>query len=263
VGLRRARPPGWTHALSYQGRSVRAVVHRSRVRLVGEILDSLDLPDHGLLLDFGCSDGYVLSLLRDRDDLAGWRLVGYDRAAPLVAAARDRSVPAADFHRLDLDHPAAAAHDPGDVVLCLETLEHVGRYECALAALHRSARPGAWIVISMPNEVGALGLAKLMLRPMVRTNVYRGFFARRRDIVRYAGLVVIGGDIAAFRDPPRSGWGPHLGFDRRRVREYVQSEYVEPGRWAVVREEWTLLHTARLSVFRRSGERPAERASPR
>jgi SAM-dependent methyltransferase len=220
------------------------------VRLVTTVLERLDLPESGLLLDFGCSDGYVLSRLRDLPALAGWRFAGYERAAHLVQAARMRSLPGAEFQAFDLNDPAATATERGDVVLCLETLEHVGRVDCAVAALDRSVRQGGVVVVTMPNEVGPVGLAKLVVRPLVRRHAYRGFFETRREAIRYAAHVIVGADLSVFRTPARPGWGPHLGFDRRVVRAHIERVYVRSGRWAVLREEWTLLRVARVSVFR-------------
>jgi SAM-dependent methyltransferase len=226
------------------------MVHRARLARVRKALVALDLPAEGLLIDFGCSDGYVIDHLSAISPFAGWRFMGYDRFGHFVRAARLRGTEGACFAVLDLNDPTAAPSECGDVVLCLETLEHVGRYDHALEVLRHAVRPGGYLVLTMPNETGFVGLAKFVARPIARRDPYRGFFGGRTDALRYAARLLRGGAIADFREPPRPGWGPHLGFDHRRVSAHIQSHLVEPACWTQTSAEWTRLHMGRVYVFR-------------
>ena len=224
----------WTHARSYAGLSPAALVHRARFRQLRRQLRTLDLPDWGLLVDLGCSDGFVLSELRAGADVPpGWRLHGYDRRVRWLNAARHRGVPRARFRRLDLNDESARTREQGDLVTCLETLEHVGDYRSALQVIHHAIRPSGRLILSMPVEVGPLGLVKLLGRPLTRRRPYAGFFASPGQRLSYAAAVARGGDIGRYRSPARLAWGPHLGFDHRAVRDHIRDRYVEPGLWTI------------------------------
>ncbi len=225
----------WTHARSYAGMSPVAAFHRARLRGVQSQLRRMNLPEHGLIVDFGCSDGFVLAELRRGGELPeAWRVLGYDVRLRHVKAARRRSLPNARFRRLDLND-ADQVPQPADVVLCLETLEHVGDYRRALDVLHSALRPGGRLVLSMPNEVGLIGFVKLVGRPLHRRRPYPGFFSGPRELARYALAVLSHRDLEPFRQPARTKWGPHLGFDHRAVMSYITTTFVDPGRWTI---EW-------------------------
>ena len=224
----------WTHARSYAGLSPASLVHRARLRRLRCQLRGLDLPRRGLLVDLGCSDGFILSELRAGADVPpGWRLHGYDRRVRLLRAARLRGVPKSRFRRLDLNDSSARTVEQGHLVTCLETLEHVGDYRSALEVIHHAIRPGGRLILSMPVEVGPAGLVKLLGRPLTRRRAYAGFFSSPGQRVSYAAAVATAGDIESYRSPARLGWSPHLGFDHRAVRSHIRHCYVETGLWTI------------------------------
>lgn len=244
--------PGWTHARSYVGLSPANFVHRARLRVLGDILRGLALPPSGRLVDLGCSDGFVLWRLQEEGVLpTGWCAAGYEVDRRLLRAARRRDLANVTFEWIDLNDVAARV-PAGDVVISLETLEHVGDYRSALWVLHRSVRVGGWIVVSMPNEVGWVGLVKLVGRPLLRRHPYDGFFSGPAGAIRYAATVVHGGDLERFRQPPRAGWAPHLGFDHRSVVRHVRATFVDVGRWQLVGQRRSALGANRFLVARRS-----------
>ena len=245
--------PGWTHARSYSGLSPANFVHRARLQALRDILGSIELPSVGLLVDLGCSDGFVIWQLRRGGDLPpGWRATGYEVDRRLLRAARRRELADVTFRRIDLNDAGARAVPGGDVVICLETLEHVGDYRNALRVVHDSVRQGGWIVLSMPNEVGWVGLAKLVGRPLMRRRPYDGFFARPADAVRYAAAVAGRGDLERFRQPPRTGWAPHLGFDHRSVARHIRGTFVDTGLWQVESQRRSALGANLFLVARRA-----------
>ena len=143
-----------------------------------------------LLVDLGCSDGFVIWQLRRTGELPrSWSAAGYDIDRRLLQAARRRHLANVSFRRIDLNNAAARAVQPGDLVICLETLEHVGNYRSALRVLHNSVRPGGWIILSMPNEVGVVGLIKLLVRPILRRQAYGDFFTGAKEVVSYTVAV--------------------------------------------------------------------------
>lgn len=257
--LREARSgpdrPGWTHARSYVGKSPTNMVHRARLSKLRSLLSQTALPQRGLLIDLGCSDGFILSELRRNGDVpAIWRFAGYDVNRALLRAARRRDVPRTTFRRIDLNDDAAGLAQPGDVVICLETLEHVGSYRNALDVLHAAARPGGLIVLSMPNEVGPIGFVKFMARPILRRNAYTDFFRSKRQIVHYAIAVLARGELESFRTPPRPGWAAHLGFDHRAVTQHIRRTFVETGLWEIEMQSTSAFGANIFVVARRRGE---------
>ena len=244
--------PGWTHARSYAGLSPANFVHRARLARLRELLRRLNLPQSGLLVDLGCSDGFVICQLRRAGDLPlSWCTAGYEIDRRLLRAARRRQLANASFRRIDLNDAAARVVQPGDLVICLETLEHVGNYRHALRVLHNSVKPGGWIVLSMPNEVGLVGLVKFLARPLLRRHAYDDFFTGAKDVVGYTVALATGGDLERFRVPPRTGWRPHLGFDHRQVVHNIRRTFVDTGLWQVEEQQRSALGANLFLVLRR------------
>lgn len=215
-------------------------------------VQALELPERGRALDFGCSDGFVLAELGNAAVLPPeWVLEGYDRSRKLVDAARARQLPNADFFTMNLNDARQRPRNPGDLVLCFETLEHIGDYRAALAVLHSAMKPGGLLLLSMPNEVGAVGLAKLVGRPLLRHRPYRGFFSSRAESLRYGLAVASGRNISRFRMPARSGWGPHLGFDYREAHAFIEQTYLRDGQWTLQHRRGGPLSPNVVLVFRR------------
>ncbi len=253
----------WTHARSYVGLSPANFAHRARLKRLRSLLRQLDLDPRGLAIDLGCSDGFIVSELRRNEDLpAVWRVAGYDCVPRLLQAARRRGLHHARFRRIDLNDATARVARPGKVVLCLETLEHVGDYRSALQVLHNAMKPGAWLILSMPNEVGLVGLVKFLTRPILRRNVYAGFFSSHRQVLRYTLAVATYRDLEPFRTPPRSGWAPHLGFDHRQVKRHIRREFVDRGLWTTERVSRSAFGANHILVIRRTNVLELRTPSP-
>lgn len=240
----------WTHESSY-GRWPESVVHRARLRAILAIVEHIDLPDVGRVADFGCSDGFVLAQLA-RGLPEGWGFVGFDHNRDLLRAARTRELPRSRFRFVDLNRGADAGlpRRRFDLCVCLETLEHTGDFRRAVRAIFPTCRRGGWLLLSCPVEKRAPGLAKLLVRPVVRRHPYGTFFDGRSR-VSYAWAVATGGDLERFRRPPRAGWGPHLGFDVDRFEQFLHAELLVPGRAQLVHVHRTFFGFNRLYLLRR------------
>jgi ubiquinone/menaquinone biosynthesis C-methylase UbiE len=93
------------------------------------------------VLDAACGTGYGTNILA----FAGAReVVGVDRAAHVIKAARQQAQPGVTFEVADLVE-LPVPDDAFDIVVCFEAIEHVDRPDTALGELTRVVRhaPGA------------------------------------------------------------------------------------------------------------------------
>ena len=96
------------------------------------------------VLDVACGTGYGTRVL----SRVGARTVGVDMYLPALRFGRDRfgaTAVQADAHRLPFHEGRF------DVVVSLETIEHLDRPEEFLSEVVRALRPGGWFLVSTPN----------------------------------------------------------------------------------------------------------------
>ncbi|HKR00435.1 MAG TPA: methyltransferase domain-containing protein [Pyrinomonadaceae bacterium] len=109
----------------------------------------------GILLDVGCGTGQLRPFVQEMCT----RYVGVD-------AVRYTGFPAdVEFHRADLD--AGETCLPGgsaDVVIAVETIEHLENPRAFMRELVRLAKPGGWVVVTTPNQLSFLSLLTLTLK---------------------------------------------------------------------------------------------------
>jgi 2-polyprenyl-3-methyl-5-hydroxy-6-metoxy-1,4-benzoquinol methylase len=133
---------------SYQGHSVHAApgVHEYAVELVRAAL-----PGGGRVLEVGAGCGALALRLRD----AGFDVVPTDLEPPHEW-----------IHRLDLDHPewSEETRGPFDMVVCVETLEHVENPRQVLRSIRSLLREGDRLLVSTPNVTHPHSLLKMVLR---------------------------------------------------------------------------------------------------
>ena len=133
---------------SYQGHTIHAApgVHEYTVELV-----KAALPDGGRILEVGAGCGALALRLRE----AGFDVVPTDLYPP-----HDW------IHRLDLDDPewTDETRGPFDMVVCVETLEHVENPRGVLRSIRALLRPGDRLLVSTPNVTHPHSLLKTVLR---------------------------------------------------------------------------------------------------
>ena len=103
------------------------------------------------VLDIACGQGYGSYLLHK---WGATRVDGVDIAPEAIAAARHY------FASPDVHYHEAAAEglmelfEPGafDLIVCLETIEHVADAEKLLRLLSQQLRPGGTVIVSCPND---------------------------------------------------------------------------------------------------------------
>jgi len=109
----------------------------------------------GILIDVGCGAGNLWSYLRSRfDKYVGVDVVRYDGLPEQ-----------AEFHSIDLDTGRVPLPDAaGDVVVAVETIEHLENPRAFVRELTRLARPGGWVVVTTPNQLSLLSKMTLVLK---------------------------------------------------------------------------------------------------
>ena len=83
-----------------------------------------------------------------------------------MLAVTSPTLPAAiEFHETDLERPFSTPYEASaDVVVSLETIEHLENPRAFARELVRLARPGGWILVSTPNQLSLKSLATLMVK---------------------------------------------------------------------------------------------------
>ena len=109
----------------------------------------------GAVVDVGCGAGRLYSRLAGiADSYAGVDAVRYD-GFPATAT----------FVPADLNHDRIPLPDTSaDIVISLETIEHLENPRRFCRELVRIARPGAWIVLSTPNQRSLVSLGALLTK---------------------------------------------------------------------------------------------------
>ena len=224
------------HSLTYRVRTLRSLPHRFRLRTILALIRTLDLPERPLYADFGCSNGYVSEQIRR---LTGAREThGLDHHDKHFDVGRSL-YPDIQFDRFDLNVPQSPPVR-SDLVTCFETLEHVGSLDRAVANLLSAAAPGGTIVISVPIEIGAVGLAKLALKLAYGSDLSE-LPPMPGILKRYVWALVTGARISRFRDY-RKGWVGHFGFDYRDLDDLLSQPGIEVRKWNSFTTRFYVVH---------------------
>jgi SAM-dependent methyltransferase len=133
---------------SYKGHGIHAAlgVHEYAVDLAKTLL-----PESGRILEVGAGCGALALRLRD---------AGFD------VVPTDLDPPHDWIHRIDLDAPewTDETRGPFDLVVCVETLEHVENPRQVLRSIRATLRPGDRLLVSTPNVTHPHSRLKMLLR---------------------------------------------------------------------------------------------------
>lgn len=112
--------------------------HREALALIMGIVDG----SNHTLLDIGCGDGLLLSLVKERDIVAK----GLDISEKAVEKARAKGLDVAVY---DTDGSIPFPDNTFDVVVMLDVLEHVYTPEALLREAARVSK--RWVIVGVPN----------------------------------------------------------------------------------------------------------------
>ena len=135
------------HAFAFDAEQF-GLVHRVRSKLEARRLLRVGkgLRADATVLDVGCGDGFHLDLLR-RHGPAGWRLIGVDTDARAVDHAHRRGL---DVQQTTIEH-AEIEPNSVDLVLCIQTIEHVADPVAVVRSIARVLRPGGRLYLITDN----------------------------------------------------------------------------------------------------------------
>jgi 2-polyprenyl-3-methyl-5-hydroxy-6-metoxy-1,4-benzoquinol methylase len=155
VSIRKDEPGGRLDAgLESRARASLGSSSDAIYRMVEEFLQASKVGG-GTLIDVGCGGGGL------------WRLVSrrFTRYCGLDAVRYETFPADGEFRRIDLDSTEwSVPAGSGDVVVALETIEHLENPWAFMRRLSALARPGAWVLVTTPNQTSLLSLATLAVK---------------------------------------------------------------------------------------------------
>jgi 2-polyprenyl-3-methyl-5-hydroxy-6-metoxy-1,4-benzoquinol methylase len=123
-------------------------------KMVVRALEERSITD-GVLVDVGCGKGNLCDYVRPYCS----RYVGVD------VIRYEEFSPKADFELVDLDTGRVSMPDEtADVVISVETIEHLENPRLFMRELVRLTKPGGWVVVTTPNQQSLLSLLSLIVK---------------------------------------------------------------------------------------------------
>jgi SAM-dependent methyltransferase len=175
-------------------------------------------------LDYGCGDGYFLKTAYDLGIIKSG--IGVDLAPRMLSACQERfaAIPSIQFCQPDeISHKIPL--QSCDLIICTETLEHVGNSEVVLDRIISYGQPGARLVISVPIEIGPSLLFKQVGRYFANL---KGNYGYPKYHIKELFSASVLWDVDSFPSPhslhlPETG---HKGFDYRKIEKLLQQKVI-------------------------------------
>ncbi len=122
-------------------------VHMGRLK---KIISLIPKKKNMKILDAGCGEGQLLSMVSKKFGLFNPKLYGTDITAISLESAKKR-IKNAKFSLQDLKN-LDYKDEFFDVIMCTEVIEHVPEYKKVLKEFERILKKGGLLIISFPNE---------------------------------------------------------------------------------------------------------------
>lgn len=205
------------HSQKYRSWRPRNLVHRWRLRTLRRILRQEVQHPPAEYADFGCANGYLTR------EVAEWvgagRAFGFDLRYWNVNKAR-RSWSDISFSEANLNQELKLGRR-FDLITCLETIEHVGSPRMAIRNLIGHLDSDGLLIVSMPVEVGPVGVMKFVLKNGLFGSGFHQVSTRTSVRWKYLLDLVTGKPIGKYRHG-RESWGTHFGFDYRDALTHLE-----------------------------------------
>lgn len=134
------------------------------------IRETLDCGENSSLLDVGCGPGNLIA------GLSAGEIVGLDLSDTLLGQAREKLKNRRGMRLIKGDaEKLPFPDDRFDRIVCSEVLEHVREPARALSEIRRVAKPGARIVLTIPNEALISRTKKIVLALRLKGFVAKGY----------------------------------------------------------------------------------------
>ena len=212
----------------YSLRNPTALMHLARLKLICNTIEKFFSQKEITWGEFGCSSGRIIHEVLENTSVRFRQITGFDVVEENLELAKNRKFPNADFRLINLVDEDVEAAQTYTLITCFETLEHVSNTQTAFRHLYNHVEPGGYIIITVPNETGYPGLVRFLGRMVFRRTFYSGFF-KSRSRLSYIKRLLLNQEITDFRVPKSGnrGYGTHLGFDYRTLRDHIDQEYVQ------------------------------------
>lgn len=130
--------------------------HRNRLACIVRMLEEHKKTSTLRILEVGCGLGNIALPIANQ----GYPVLAIDIHEPSIIAAQQQN----SFSNLQFKHMAVSEVDleEFDVIILTEVLEHVSDYRDMLGGIHKAMRPGAKLILTVPN---GWSLAEILCRP--------------------------------------------------------------------------------------------------
>ena len=213
------------HEKIYKKKDLASLIHKNRLQTIHNKFKKYILTSEISWADFGCSNGFIIEEIIKTKEFAFSKIIGHDHVKDLLELAKTKKIPHTEFIYFDMNK-VNNVENRFDLISCFETLEHVGNFENAFTNLFNHLQDKGIVIITVPNETGFVGLIKFLGRLAVRRNPYGDFFSNQ-SYFRYIKYLIKNDFIDSFRNPDKTGYGPHLGFDYRKLEDFIKNNFTE------------------------------------
>src|SRR2546429_1376464 len=208
----------YTERLLNGGSCLTRFAHRSRYQ---KICDVLFNQKYERVVDFGCADGWFLSLAYQRRLVTSG--IGIDVDAQMLASCREKFRGVEGFSFIRPDEVKDNLFHTCDLAICTETLEHVSSPQEIIEQMLLFCRSGARVIISVPIEVGPSVIAKQIGRFLSqKRGANYGYEKYEFRELMQAGVFWDTRKIDCSHNNSESGEKGHKGFDYRNVDAIIR-----------------------------------------
>lgn len=188
---------------------IRRFSHKRRFNQLCKLVSRYTCPGMNVL-DFGCADGHLISLLSANSD-NGCTYIGYD---PYPDSESDPSVTIYD----NFDD-IKSTNTSFDVITCLEVLEHFNpnMQRKLIGQVKSILSPGGTLIISVPIESGLPGFFKGIIRKLTDKRL------RPKYTWNNLWRTLIAQPINQYRTG--DGYLDHIGFYFKDLRKLLEDDF--------------------------------------